>query len=152
MNCFRALNPDYQSNLVPFLLSRKKILDFYQRACLSGYCSAFAYKPMQGSLSSQLNGKCVELASGPCLFSGLELSSSTPSKHPSSRNSWSSDGMYLGHPKTSSSRAAKYIMLLVTSSSWSGSVGRSHGLNYMTKFTCWMCCRHVIDECVGHVF
>ncbi|KAA8581048.1 hypothetical protein FQN60_002629, partial [Etheostoma spectabile] len=49
---------------------RKKVLDFYQRACLSGYCSAFAYKPMQVSLSSQLNGKCVELTCGPCLFSG----------------------------------------------------------------------------------
>ncbi|XP_019731271.1 transmembrane protein 94 isoform X2 [Hippocampus comes] len=80
------------ADIYPLLGSdRKKILDFYQRACLSGYCSAFAYKPMQGSLSSQLNGKCVELASGPCLFSGLDLSSSTPSKHPSSRNSWSSD-------------------------------------------------------------
>lgn len=70
---------------------RKKVLDFYQRACLSGYCSAFAYKPMQVSLSSQLNGKCVELAPGPCLFSGLELPSTTPIKHNSCRNSWSSD-------------------------------------------------------------
>lgn len=70
---------------------RKKVLDFYQRACLSGYCSAFAYKPMQVSLSSQLNGKCVELAPGPCLFSGLELPSTTPLKHSSCRNSWSSD-------------------------------------------------------------
>ncbi|XP_037610869.1 transmembrane protein 94 isoform X5 [Sebastes umbrosus] len=70
---------------------RKKVLDFYQRACLSGYCSAFAYKPMQVSLSSQLNGKCVELASGPCLFSGVELPSTTPIKHTSCRNSWSSD-------------------------------------------------------------
>lgn len=70
---------------------RKKVLDFYQRACLSGYCSAFAYKPMQVSLSSQLNGKCVELAPGPCLFSGLELPSTTPIKHTSCRNSWSSD-------------------------------------------------------------
>ncbi|KAJ3608414.1 hypothetical protein NHX12_025461 [Muraenolepis orangiensis] len=71
---------------------RKKVLDFYQRACLSGYCSAFAYKPMQVSLSSQLNGKCVELAaSGPSLFSGLELPSTTPIKHGSRRNSWSSD-------------------------------------------------------------
>ncbi|CAL8284244.1 unnamed protein product [Merluccius merluccius] len=71
---------------------RKKVLDFYQRACLSGYCSAFAYKPMQVSLSSQLNGKCVELAaSGPNLFSGLELPSTTPIKHSSRRNSWSSD-------------------------------------------------------------
>uniref|UniRef100_A0A8C3AZA3 Transmembrane protein 94 n=1 Tax=Cyclopterus lumpus TaxID=8103 RepID=A0A8C3AZA3_CYCLU len=70
---------------------RKKVLDFYQRACLSGYCSAFAYKPMQVSLSGQLNGKCVELAPGPCLFSGVELPSTTPIKHNSCRNSWSSD-------------------------------------------------------------
>ncbi|XP_027145089.1 transmembrane protein 94 isoform X2 [Larimichthys crocea] len=70
---------------------RKKVLDFYQRACLSGYCSAFAYKPMQVSLSTQLNGKCVELAPGPCLFSGVDLPSTTPIKHNSCRNSWSSD-------------------------------------------------------------
>ncbi|XP_062298211.1 transmembrane protein 94 isoform X2 [Scomber scombrus] len=70
---------------------RKKVLDFYQRACLSGYCSAFAYKPMQVSLSNQLNGKCVELSHGPCVFSGLELPSTTPIKHNSCRNSWSSD-------------------------------------------------------------
>ncbi|CAL9699644.1 unnamed protein product [Knipowitschia caucasica] len=70
---------------------RKKVLDFYQRACLSGYCSAFAYKPMQVSLSNQLNGKCVELAPGPCVFSGLELPSTFPLKHGSCRNSWSSD-------------------------------------------------------------
>jgi len=71
---------------------RKKVLDFYQRACLSGYCSAFAYKPMQVALSEQLNGKCVELAPGPALFSGVELPSTTPIKHGSRRNSWSSDG------------------------------------------------------------
>ncbi|XP_029383432.1 transmembrane protein 94 isoform X2 [Echeneis naucrates] len=70
---------------------RKKVLDFYQRACLSGYCSAFAYKPMQVSLSDQLNGKCVELAPGPCLFSGVELPSTMPIKYNSCRNSWSSD-------------------------------------------------------------
>ncbi|KAM4624186.1 transmembrane protein 94 isoform 2-T2 [Polymixia lowei] len=70
---------------------RKKVLDFYQRACLSGYCSAFAYKPMQVSLSCQLNGKCVELAPGPSLFAGVELPSTTPIKHSSRRNSWSSD-------------------------------------------------------------
>uniref|UniRef100_A0A671UM44 Transmembrane protein 94 n=1 Tax=Sparus aurata TaxID=8175 RepID=A0A671UM44_SPAAU len=70
---------------------RKKVLDFYQRACLSGYCSAFAYKPMQVSLSDQLNGKCVELTPGPCLFFGVELPSTTPIKHSSCRNSWSSD-------------------------------------------------------------
>ncbi|KAJ8399770.1 hypothetical protein AAFF_G00408750 [Aldrovandia affinis] len=70
---------------------RKKVLDFYQRACLSGYCSAFAYKPMQVSLSPQLNGKCVELTSGPALFSGVDLPSTTPIKHGSRRSSWSSD-------------------------------------------------------------
>ncbi|KAF7649423.1 hypothetical protein LDENG_00140690 [Lucifuga dentata] len=70
---------------------RKKVLDFYQRACLSGYCSAFAYKPMHVSLSDQLDGKCVELATGPSLFSGVELPSTTPIKHNSRRNSWSSD-------------------------------------------------------------
>ncbi|XP_062858998.1 transmembrane protein 94 isoform X2 [Trichomycterus rosablanca] len=70
---------------------RKKILDFYQRACLSGYCSAFAYKPMQVELSNQLNGKCVELAAGPSLFSGVELPSTMPIKHSGHRNSWSSD-------------------------------------------------------------
>lgn len=75
-----------------FMLHRKKVLDFYQRACLSGYCSAFAYKPMQVALSGQLNGKCVELAPGPTLFSGVELPSTTPIKHGSRRNSWSSDG------------------------------------------------------------
>lgn len=78
--------------IIVFLCYRKRVLDFYQRACLSGYCSAFAYKPMQVSLSSQLNGKCVELAPGPCLFSGVELPSTTPIKHNSCRNSWSSDG------------------------------------------------------------
>ncbi|CAB1311836.1 unnamed protein product [Coregonus sp. 'balchen'] len=70
---------------------RKKVLDFYQRACLSGYCSAFAYKPMQVCLSNQLHGKCVELAPGPNLFSGVELPPTTPIKHISRRNSWSSD-------------------------------------------------------------
>ncbi|XP_063077900.1 transmembrane protein 94 isoform X2 [Engraulis encrasicolus] len=71
---------------------RKKVLDFYQRACLSGYCSAFAYKPMHVTLSNKLNGKCVELAPGPTLFSGLELPGTTPIKQGGSRrNSWSSD-------------------------------------------------------------
>ncbi|XP_061564599.1 transmembrane protein 94 isoform X2 [Cololabis saira] len=70
---------------------RKKVLDFYQRACLSGYCSAFAYKPMHVSVSGQLNGKCVELAPGPLLFSGLDLPATTPIKAGSCRNSWSSD-------------------------------------------------------------
>lgn len=89
--------------ITPYLCCyRKKVLDFYQRACLSGYCSAFAYKPMQVSLSSQLNGKCVELAPGPCLFTGVELPSTTPIKHSPCRNSWSSDGtIYSSNSKES---------------------------------------------------
>lgn len=47
---------------------------------------------MQVTLSPQLNGKCVELAPGPALFSGVELPGTTPIKHGSRRNSWSSDG------------------------------------------------------------
>lgn len=87
--CFLSKMVSYR--LFSFL-NRKKVLDFYQRACLSGYCSAFAYKPMQVTLSSQLNGKCVELAFGPTLFSGVELPGTIPIKHSSHRNSWSSDG------------------------------------------------------------
>lgn len=101
--CRNSYTPSIFVTVFPFALPffciicylscyRKKVLDFYQRACLSGYCSAFAYKPMQVSLSSQLNGKCVELAPGPCLFTGVELPSTTPIKHSSCRNSWSSDG------------------------------------------------------------
>ncbi|XP_041075800.1 transmembrane protein 94 isoform X2 [Polyodon spathula] len=73
---------------------RKKVLDFYHRACLSGYCSAFAYKPMQCTLSPLLNGKCVELAQVPgqnAIFTSFELPGTTPVKHSSRRNSWSSD-------------------------------------------------------------
>lgn len=47
---------------------------------------------MQVELSKQLDGKCVELASGPSLFSGVELPSTAPLKHSGRRNSWSSDG------------------------------------------------------------
>ncbi|XP_025902554.1 transmembrane protein 94 isoform X1 [Nothoprocta perdicaria] len=73
---------------------RKKVLDFYQRACLSGYCSAFAYKPMHCALSSQLNGKCIELVQVPgqsAIFTCCELPGTTPIKQSSRRNSWSSD-------------------------------------------------------------
>lgn len=73
---------------------RKKVLDFYQRACLSGYCSAFAYKPMSCSLSSQLNGKCIELLQAPGqsgLTTSCELPSTVPLKLGGHRNSWSSD-------------------------------------------------------------
>ncbi|XP_037663978.1 transmembrane protein 94 isoform X10 [Choloepus didactylus] len=73
---------------------RKKVLDFYQRACLSGYCSAFAYKPMNCALSSQLNGKCIELVQVPgqgSFFTLCELPSTSPLKQSTRRNSWSSD-------------------------------------------------------------
>lgn len=71
------------------------MLDFYQRACLSGYCSAFAYKPMSCALSSQLNGKCIELVQAPgqsSIFTMCELPSTVPIKLSTRRNSWSSDG------------------------------------------------------------
>nr|XP_033817348.1 transmembrane protein 94 isoform X2 [Geotrypetes seraphini] len=73
---------------------RKKVLDFYQRACLSGYCSAFSYKPMQCTLSCQLNGKCIELLQMPgqnAIFTSCDLPMTTPIKQSSRRNSWSSD-------------------------------------------------------------
>lgn len=73
---------------------RKKVLDFYQRACLSGYCSAFAYKPMSCSLSSQLNGKCIELVQAPgqsSIFTLCELPNTVPIKLSTRHNSWSSD-------------------------------------------------------------
>nr|XP_045232624.1 transmembrane protein 94 isoform X2 [Macaca fascicularis] len=73
---------------------RKKVLDFYQRACLSGYCSAFAYKPMNCALSSQLNGKCIELVQVPgqsSIFTMCELPSTIPIKQSARRSSWSSD-------------------------------------------------------------
>uniref|UniRef100_A0A7N4NYM0 Transmembrane protein 94 n=1 Tax=Sarcophilus harrisii TaxID=9305 RepID=A0A7N4NYM0_SARHA len=75
---------------------RKKVLDFYQRACLSGYCSAFAYKPMHCALSSQLNGKCIELMQMPghgAICSSCELPGTIPIKQNTRRNSWSSDGI-----------------------------------------------------------
>ncbi|XP_077183955.1 transmembrane protein 94 isoform X3 [Paroedura picta] len=73
---------------------RKKVLDFYQRACLSGYCSAFSYKPMHCALSSLLNGKCIELVQVPgqnAIFTSCDLPGTTPIKQSSRRNSWSSD-------------------------------------------------------------
>uniref|UniRef100_A0A5F8GF47 Transmembrane protein 94 n=1 Tax=Monodelphis domestica TaxID=13616 RepID=A0A5F8GF47_MONDO len=73
---------------------RKKVLDFYQRACLSGYCSAFAYKPMHCTLSSQLNGKCIELMQVPghnAICTSCELPGTIPIKQNVRRNSWSSD-------------------------------------------------------------
>ncbi|KAG2460772.1 TMM94 protein, partial [Polypterus senegalus] len=77
---------------------RKKVLDFYQRACLSGYCSAFSYKPMQCTLSPEINGKCIELVQLPgqhAIFTPFELPGTTPIKYNSRRNSWSSDeGIY----------------------------------------------------------
>lgn len=80
---------------LPYFSDRKKVLDFYQRACLSGYCSAFAYKPMNCTLSSQLNGKCIELMQVPgqnSIFTMCELPSTVPIKPNIRRSSWSSDG------------------------------------------------------------
>lgn len=87
--------PGPLASLLPCFPGRKKVLDFYQRACLSGYCSAFAYKPMSCSLSSQLNGKCIELVQAPgqsSIFTVCELPSTVPIKLNTRRNSWSSDG------------------------------------------------------------
>uniref|UniRef100_UPI00358ED6AC endoplasmic reticulum magnesium-transporting P-type ATPase isoform X1 n=1 Tax=Myxine glutinosa TaxID=7769 RepID=UPI00358ED6AC len=74
---------------------RKKVLDFYQRACLSGYCTAFSYKPMSRTLSRHLNGHCIELQVENDVSTGLGL----PSSHEGGmsiklgirKNSWSSD-------------------------------------------------------------
>lgn len=82
---------------------RKKVLDFYQRACLSGYCSAFAYKPMNCTLSSQLNGKCIELVQVPgqssSIYTMCELPSTIPIKPSTRRSSWSSDGITHTFPR-----------------------------------------------------
>ncbi|XP_071496339.1 transmembrane protein 94-like [Diadema antillarum] len=40
---------------------RKKILDFYQRATLSSYCTSFAYQPMAESIDSRLGDQYIEL-------------------------------------------------------------------------------------------
>ncbi|XP_053564982.1 transmembrane protein 94 isoform X2 [Bombina bombina] len=73
---------------------RKKVLDFYQRACLSGYCSAFSYKPMHYSLSPQLHGKCIEMSHTPGQGANptiCEVNGSTTLKATCRHDSWSSD-------------------------------------------------------------
>ncbi|KAG8446140.1 hypothetical protein GDO86_013849 [Hymenochirus boettgeri] len=73
---------------------RKKVFDFYQRACLSGYCSAFSYKPMHYSLSPHLHGKCIELLHAPgqgAISAPCDLAGSTPLKSGGRHDSWSSD-------------------------------------------------------------
>ncbi|KAM4662944.1 transmembrane protein 94 isoform 2-T3 [Discoglossus pictus] len=73
---------------------RKKVLDFYQRACLSGYCSAFSYKPMHYTLSPQLYGKCIELLhplGHSTIPSSCDLGGTTPLKPAGRHDSWSSD-------------------------------------------------------------
>ncbi|XP_068119528.1 endoplasmic reticulum magnesium-transporting P-type ATPase isoform X2 [Hyperolius riggenbachi] len=75
---------------------RKKVLDFYQRACLSGYCSAFAYKPMHNALSSQLHGKCIEMIHAPgqtSITPSFDLGGTVPLKPAGRLDSWSSDGI-----------------------------------------------------------
>uniref|UniRef100_A0A8C5QNL3 Transmembrane protein 94 n=1 Tax=Leptobrachium leishanense TaxID=445787 RepID=A0A8C5QNL3_9ANUR len=72
---------------------RKKVLDFYQRACLSGYCSAFSYKPMHYSLSHHLHGKCIEMlhAPGQGTMSASCDPGTAPLKFSGRHDSWSSD-------------------------------------------------------------
>ncbi|CAJ0950415.1 unnamed protein product [Ranitomeya imitator] len=73
---------------------RKKVLDFYQRACLSGYCSAFSYKPMHFSLSPQLHGKCIEMQHGlghSAVSAPGDVGGFAPMKHTGRHDSWSSD-------------------------------------------------------------
>lgn len=96
--CQNGSMPLIAFGIILCLPCRKKVLDFYQRACLSGYCSAFAYKPMHCALSSQLNGKCIELVQVPgqnAIFTSCDLPGTTPIKQSSRRNSWSSDGTSL---------------------------------------------------------
>uniref|UniRef100_A0A3Q1KFN8 Cation-transporting P-type ATPase C-terminal domain-containing protein n=1 Tax=Anabas testudineus TaxID=64144 RepID=A0A3Q1KFN8_ANATE len=94
LHYFTKRQPPISHLISLFVRDSSSIFNLYiylSHSSRSCYCSAFAYKPMQVSLSSKLNGKCVELAPGPCLFSGVELPSTTPIKHNSCRNSWSSD-------------------------------------------------------------
>lgn len=64
-------------------------------------------------MSSQLDGKCVELAPSPCLFSGVELPSTTPIKHSTCRNSWSSDGNELRASLGTDGSVVKRIKLII---------------------------------------
>ncbi|XP_075702067.1 transmembrane protein 94 isoform X2 [Rhinoderma darwinii] len=73
---------------------RKKVLDFYQRACLSGYCSAFSYKPNHYSLSPQLHGKCIKMQHGlghSTVSAMCDIGGNTPIKHTGRYDSCSSD-------------------------------------------------------------
>lgn len=103
------------ASLLPHFPDRKKVLDFYQRACLSGYCSAFAYKPMSCALSSQLNGKCIELVQAPgqsSIFTMCELPSTVPIKLSTRSNSWSSDGTVHVRPGAGAGGAGEWGGLL----------------------------------------
>ena len=40
---------------------RKKVMDFYQRATLSSYCSAFSYQPMVESMANYFDDLYLEL-------------------------------------------------------------------------------------------
>lgn len=104
------------------------MLDFYQRACLSGYCSAFAYKPMHCALSSQLNGKCIELVQVPgqsAIFTCCDLPGTTPIKQSSRRNSWSSDGTCVAAASSAAldqSRAVRTLLFRVAGGNLEGRV------------------------------
>lgn len=93
---FACLYPAYIVLSYLFIMYlRKKVLDFYQRACLSGYCSAFSYKPMHYSLSPQLHGKCIEMHHVPghsAIPVSCDLGGTVPLKPSGRHDSWSSDG------------------------------------------------------------
>lgn len=111
---------------------RKKVLDFYQRACLSGYCSAFAYKPMHCALSSQLNGKCIELVQVPgqsAIFTCCDLPGTTPIKQSSRRNSWSSDGMCVSAAGSDQPRAVGTLLFRVADGNLEGRVSEVDGFS-----------------------
>ncbi|KAG9349784.1 hypothetical protein JZ751_026137 [Albula glossodonta] len=44
---------------------RKKVLDFYQRSCMAGYCLALSFKPILHSQDPEIDGKCVDLTHAP---------------------------------------------------------------------------------------
>lgn len=47
--------------LTIYILYRKRVLDFYNRTSLTSYCTAFAYRPLNRSVSNQLSSIYLEL-------------------------------------------------------------------------------------------
>lgn len=46
-----------------YIISRKKVQDFYQRTSLTSYCSAFAYRPLTKCLNGKISNIYLELPS-----------------------------------------------------------------------------------------